>query len=122
MQGSGIFVEDFVVDLIIGKCMWYCQSLVQVGLCGGFEVQDVQCICVIVVQVQVLQVFVCSVVLCLQVLGVGVGQLLYVSDCVFFLFCFDWLEVVLCEIGFIIDVFSVYGVVDYICKESCIMV
>ena len=41
-QGSGTYVEDFAVDLIIGKRTRHRQNMPQAGLQGRFEVQDAQ--------------------------------------------------------------------------------
>ncbi|MDT4854269.1 putative fructoselysine utilization operon transcriptional repressor [compost metagenome] len=117
-QGSGTYVEDFAVDLIIGKRTRHRQSLAQAGLRGGLEVQDAQRTRATAAQAQALQVPARSAVLRLQVLGVGAGQPLHVSDRVFPLPRFDRLEAVLRETGSITDAFSAHGVADYTRKES----
>jgi GntR family transcriptional regulator, phosphonate transport system regulatory protein len=117
-QGSGTYVEDFAVDLILGKRTRHRQSLAQAGLRGGLEVQDAQRTRATAAQAQALQLPARSTVLHLQVLGVGAGQPLHVSDRVFPLPRFEGLEAVLRETGSITDAFAAHGVTDYTRKES----
>ena len=102
-QGSGTYVEDFAVDLIIGK---------------RFEVQGAQRTRATAAMAQALQLPARSPVLRLQVLGLGAGQPLHVSDRVFPLPRFERLEAVLRETGSITDAFTAHGVTDYTRKES----
>ena len=117
-QGSGTYVEDFAVDLIIGKRTRHRQNMAQAGLQGRFEVQDAQRTRATAAMAQALQVPARSPVLRLQVLGVGAGQPLQVSDRVFPLPRFDRFEAVLRETGSITDAFTAHGVTDYTRKES----
>lgn len=117
-QGSGTYVEDFAVDLIIGKRTRHRQNMAQAGLQGRFEVQDAQRTRATAAMAQALQVPARSPVLRLQVLGVGAGQPLHVSDRVFPLPRFDRFEAVLRETGSITDAFTAHGVTDYTRKES----
>ena len=117
-QGSGTYVEDFAVDLIIGKRTRHRQNMAQAGLQGRFEVQDAQRTRASAAMAQALQVPARSPVLRLQVLGVGAGQPLHVSDRVFPLPRFDRFEAVLRETGSITDAFTAHGVTDYTRKES----
>lgn len=117
-QGSGTYVEDFAVDLIIGKRTRHRQNMAQAGLQGRFEVQDAQRTRANAAMAQALQVPARSPVLRLQVLGVGAGQPLHVSDRVFPLPRFDRFEAVLRETGSITDAFTAHGVTDYTRKES----
>jgi len=117
-QGSGTYVEDFAVDLIIGKRTRHRQNMAQAGLQGRFEVQDAQRTRATAAMAQALQLPARSPVLRLQVLGVGAGQPLHVSDRVFPLPRFERLEAVLRETGSITDAFTAHGVTDYTRKES----
>ena len=117
-QGSGTYVEDFAVDLIIGKRTRHRQSLAQAGLRGGLEVLDAQRTRATAAQAQALQVAARSTVLRLQVLGMGAGQPLHVSDRVFPLPRFERLEAVLRETGSITEAFTAHGVTDYTRQES----
>src|SRR3990167_2713220 len=97
-QGSGTYVEDFAVDLIIGKRTRHRQNMAQAGLQGRFEVQDAQRTRATAAMAQALQ--------------------LHVSDRVFPLPRFERLEAVLRETGSITDAFTAHGVTDYTRKES----
>lgn len=117
-QGSGTYVEDFAVELIIGKRTRHRQSMTQAGLQGRFEVQAAKHIRATAAIAQVLEVPPRSAVLRLQVLGVGAGQPLHASERVFPLPRFDRLEAVLRETGSITDAFTAHGVNDYTRRES----
>lgn len=117
-QGSGTYVEDFAVDLIIGKRTRHRQSLAQAGLQGRFEVQAAERTRATAPMSQALEVPARSAVLRLHVLGVGAGQPLHVSDRVFPLPRFEQFEAVLRETGSITDAFTAHGVTDYTRKQS----
>ncbi len=117
-QGSGTYVEDFAVDLLIGKRTRHRQSLAHAGLRGGLEVLEAQRTRATVAQAQALQIPARSAVLHLRVLGLGAGQPLHVSERVFPLPRFDRLEAVLRETGSITEAFAAHGVSDYTRKES----
>lgn len=117
-RGSGTYVEDFAVELIIGKRTRHRQNMTQAGLQGRFEVQAAKRIRATAAIAQVLEVPPRSAVLRLQVLGVGAGQPLHVSERVFPLPRFDRLEAVLHETGSITDAFTAHGVSDYTRRES----
>jgi len=118
VQGSGTYVEDFAVDLIIGKRTRHRQNMAQAGLHGRFEVQFAQRIRANAAQSQALQVPARSTLLHLQLLGTGDGQPLHVSDRVFPLPRFEQLDSVLRATGSITDAFTAHGVSDYTRKES----
>lgn len=117
-QGSGTYVEDFAVDLIIGKRTRHRQSLAQAGLQGRFEVQAAERTRATAAMALALEVPSRSAVLRLQVLGVGAGQPLHVSDRVFPLPRFDRFEALLRETGSITDAFTAHGVTDYTRQET----
>lgn len=117
-QGSGTYVEDFAVDLIIGKRTRHRQSMAQAGLQGRFEVQAAERTRATVAMAQALEVPARSAVLRLQLVGLGAGQPLHVSDRVFPLPRFDRFEALLRETGSITDAFTAHGVTDYTRKES----
>lgn len=117
-QGSGTYVEDFAVDLIIGKRTRHRQSTAQAGLQGRFEVQAAERTRATVAMAQALEVPARSAVLRLQLVGLGAGQPLHVSDRVFPLPRFNRFEALLRETGSITDAFTAYGVTDYTRKES----
>lgn len=117
-QGSGTYVEDFAVDLIIGKRTRHRQNMAQAGLHGGFEVLRAQRSRATSAQAQALQVPTRSPVLCLQVIGTGDGQPLHASERLFPLPRFERMEQVLRETGSITEGFAAHGVSDYTRKES----
>jgi GntR family phosphonate transport system transcriptional regulator len=117
-QGSGTYVEDFAVDLAIGRRTRHRQNLLQAGLRGGLQVVHAERVRASVAQAQALQVPARSAVLRLQVLGQGDGQPLHFSDRYFPLPRFANLANLVRETGSISAGFAAHGVHDYVRQES----
>jgi len=117
-QGSGTYVEDFAVDLAIGKRTRHRQNLAQAGLRGGLQVLMAERVRANADQARALQVPARSALLHLQILGEGGGQPLHVSDRYFPLPRFEGLEDVVRETGSITAGFAAQGVADYVRHES----
>ncbi len=117
-QGSGTYVEDFAVDLAIGKRTRHRQNLAQAGLRGGLRVLHAERVRATADQARALQVPGRSPLLHMLVLGEGDGQPLHVSDRYFPLPRFQGLADVVRETGSITDAFTAHGVADYIRHES----
>jgi GntR family phosphonate transport system transcriptional regulator len=117
-QGSGTYVEDFAVDLAIGKRTRRRQNLAQAGLRGGLQVLTAERVRANADQARALQVPARSALLHLQILGEGGGQPLHVSDRYFPLPRFEGLEDMVRETGSITAGFAAHGVTDYVRHES----
>ncbi|MDP2015799.1 phosphonate metabolism transcriptional regulator PhnF [Hydrogenophaga sp.] len=117
-QGSGTYVEDFAVDLAIGKRTRHRQNLAQAGLRGGLVVLHDERVRATADQARALQVAPRCPLLHLLVLGEGAGQPLHVSDRYFPLPRFQGLAEVVRETGSITAAFTALGVTDYIRHES----
>ena len=117
-QGSGTYVEDFAVDLVLGKRTRHQQGLAQAGLRGSLEVLHEQVAPATAALARALQVPVRSKVLVLRVMGNAEGQPLHVSERYFPLPRFEGLAAVVRETGSITAGFAAHGVADYTRRES----
>ena len=117
-QGSGTFVEDFAVELMLGKRTRHQHSLVQAGLRGGLQVLEANTVRANSAQAKALALSARSKVLCLSVLGEAEGQILHVSERFFPLPRFNGLDTVIAETGSITAAFSACGLTDYTRQES----
>ncbi|MGB4117931.1 MAG: phosphonate metabolism transcriptional regulator PhnF [Polaromonas sp.] len=117
-QGSGTFVEEFAVDLVLGKRTRHHHSLAQAGIKGGLRLLSSSRERAEAGTAQALQLRVGSLVLHLVVLGDGGGQPLLVSDRYFPLPRFAGLDVHLQETGSITQAFMRLGVADYTRQQS----
>jgi GntR family phosphonate transport system transcriptional regulator len=117
-QGSGTYVEDFAVDLMLSKRTRHRQSLNQAGLRGGMQVLGVRTERATAAQAAALKIPARSKVLWLEVLGEAHGLPLHVSQRVFPLPRFKGLDTVLSDTGSITAAFSAAGVADYTRLES----
>ena len=117
-QGSGTYVEDFAVDLAIGRRTRHRQNLAQAGLRGGLRVLSAERVRASAAQARALQVAARSLVLHLHILGEGGGQPLHVSHRYFPLPRFEGLDSVVRETGSITAAFAAQGVNDYLRHES----
>ncbi|MFZ2295493.1 MAG: phosphonate metabolism transcriptional regulator PhnF [Polaromonas sp.] len=117
-QGSGTYVEDFAVDLMLAKRTRHHQSLAQAGLRGGLQVLDSSTSRATDAQAATLKVPVRSKLLRLHVLGEAHGQPLHVSERFFPLPRFSGLDVIVGETGSITAAFAALGVADYTRQES----
>jgi GntR family transcriptional regulator, phosphonate transport system regulatory protein len=117
-QGSGTFVEEFAVDLVLGKRTRHRQSLAQAGLKGGLQLIASAVERADAGVAQALKLRAGSRVLHLVVLGDGGGQPLHVSDRYFPLPRFAGLDAHLQETGSITQAFARLGVADYTREQS----
>ncbi|MBT9474920.1 phosphonate metabolism transcriptional regulator PhnF [Polaromonas sp.] len=117
-QGSGTYVEEFAVDLMLAKRTRHHQSLSQAGLRGGLQVLTTRTQRAAVAQASALKVALRSKLLCLQVLGEAQGQPLHVSERYFPLPRFAGLDAIVGETGSITAAFATLGVADYTRQES----
>ncbi len=117
-QGSGTYVEDFAVDLVLGRRTRHRQSLVQAGLQGGMQVLSSRTLRASADVARALAVRAGASVLHLQVLGDGGGQSLHFSDRYFPCPRFAGLDMLLRESGSITQAFAKLAVPDYTRRQS----
>lgn len=117
-QGSGTYVEDFAVDLVLGRRTRHRQSLAQAGLPGGMQVLDAQTVRATADVARALEVRTGTTVLHLQVVGDGGGQPLHVSDRYFPCPRFEGLDALVRQSGSITQAFAERGVADYTRRQS----
>lgn len=117
-QGSGTYVEDFAVDLVLGKRTRHQQGLAQAGLRGSLVVLQAQTTRATAALAKALRVPARSPLLALRVRGDAEGQPLHVSDRYFPLPRFEHLADVVRETGSITAGFAAHGVADYTRRES----
>lgn len=117
-QGSGTYVEDFAVDLALGKRTRHQQNLAQAGLRGGLQVLQARTVRATAAQAKVLQVPARSPLLWLRVLGEAEQQPLQVSERLFPLPRFEGLAEVVRNTGSITAGLAACGVPDYTRRES----
>ena len=117
-QGSGTYVEEFAVDLVLGKRTRHRESLAQAGLKGGMQVLGSTVVRADAGVARALRLHTGSEVLHLVVLGDGGGQPLHVSDRYFPLPRFAGLDEWLQQTGSITQAFARLGVADYTRQQS----
>ncbi len=117
-QGSGTYVEDFAVDLALGKRSRHRQSMDQAGLRGGLHVMAADVVRAQPDEARALQLRSGGKVLHLQVVGEGEGQPLHVSDRYFPLPRFAGMQSAIELTGSITQGFREHGVDDYTRLES----
>ncbi|GLS15539.1 phosphonate metabolism transcriptional regulator PhnF [Hydrogenophaga electricum] len=117
-QGSGTYVEDFAVDLVLGRRTRHRQNLAQAGLPGGFEVLAARSERARAEVAQALGLRTGSAVLHLLVIGDGGGQPLHVSDRYFPLPRLAGLDAHVRESGSITQALAALGVPDYTRRQS----
>lgn len=117
-QGSGTYVEEFAVDLVLRKRTRYRQSLAQAGVRGGMQVLAATQEAADADVAKALSLSAGQPVLRLVVLGDGGGQPLHVSDRYFPLPRFQGLDNYLRETGSITRSFERFGVADYTRRQS----
>lgn len=117
-QGSGTYVEDFAVDLVLGKRTRHQQGLAQAGLRGSLVVLQAQTTRATAALAKALQVPARSPLLALRVRGDAEGQPLHISERYFPLPRFENLAAVVRETGSITAGFTAHGVADYTRRES----
>lgn len=117
-QGSGTYVEDFAVDLVLGRRTRHRQSLAQAGLSGGMQVLSSHTVRAMADVAKALEIRAGSKVLHLQVMGDGGGQPLHASDRFFPCPRFAGLDDLLRHSGSITQAFAALGVPDYTRRQS----
>lgn len=117
-QGSGTYVEEFAVDLVLARRTRHQQSLSLSGLRGALQVLQARTVRATAAQSRELQVAARSALLHLRVLGQAQHQPLHVSDRYFPLPRFAGLDAVVRETGSITAAFAAHGVADYTRRES----
>lgn len=117
-QGSGTYVEDFAVDLVLGKRTRHQQGLAQAGLRGSLVVLAEDTMRATAALAKALQVPARSPVLALHVMGEAEGQPLHLSERFFPLPRFAGMAAVVRSTGSITAGFAAHGVADYTRKES----
>ena len=117
-QGSGTYVEDFAVDLVLGRRTRHRQSLAQAGLPGGMQVLSSRTVRASADVAKALDIRTGSMVLHLQVIGDGGGQPLHVSDRFFPCPRFEGLDMRVRQSGSITQAFAALGVPDYTRRQS----
>lgn len=117
-QGSGTYVEEFAVDLVLARRTRHHQNMALAGLRGGLRVLDARTVRASAAQARALQVPVRSTLLRMQVLGEAEQQPLHVGERFFPLPRFARLEAVVRETGSITAAFAAHGVDDYTRHES----
>jgi GntR family transcriptional regulator, phosphonate transport system regulatory protein len=117
-QGSGTYVEEFAVDLMLSKRTRHRQNLAHVGLPGGMRLLTSAAIGAKADVAKALETKTGQRVLHLQVLGDGGGQPLHFSDRYFPLPRFAGLDEHLRESGSITQAFATLGVADYTRRQS----
>jgi len=113
IQGSGTYVEEFAVDLLLTKRTRLHQSLEQAGLKGGLQVVKSQTVVASADLAHKLKVQVRSKLLLIQTLGEASNFPLSVSERYFPLPRFSGLETRVLQTGSITAAFSACGVADY---------
>ncbi len=117
-QGSGTYVEEFAVDLVLAKRTRHHQNMVQAGLRGALRMLDSKNVRATAAQARALRLPARSPLLCLRVLGEAEGQPLNFSERFFPLPRFTGLETVVRETGSITSGFIARDVLDYTRLES----
>jgi GntR family phosphonate transport system transcriptional regulator len=117
-QGSGTYVEDFAVDLVLARRTRHRRSLALSGLRGGLRVLAARTIRANAAQARALELPVRASLLCLNVLGEAEQQPLHFSERFFPLPRFAGIEAVVRESGSITEAFAAHGVADYTRRDS----
>jgi GntR family phosphonate transport system transcriptional regulator len=114
-------VEDFAVELILGKRTRHRQSLDQAGLRGGLQVLQASTVKASAAQAKALALPARSKLLYLNILGEAEGQVLHVSERFFPLPRFEGLDETIMQTGSITAAFATCGLSDYTRQESRII-
>lgn len=117
-QGSGTYVEEFAVDIVLGKRTRHRQSMILAGLRGGLRVVDSLIVRANFQQASMLQVPVRSALLALHTLGEAEMRPLHFGERYFPLPRFAKLEAIVRDTGSITGAFLAHGVKDYTRRES----
>lgn len=117
-QGSGTYVEDFAVELVLSSRTRHRQNLALVGMKGGLQVLASQTLLATAPVALKLRVPPHTPLLHLQVLAEADGQPLSLSERHFPHARFPKLEQVLRDTGSLTEAFAAHGVADYTRHES----
>jgi GntR family phosphonate transport system transcriptional regulator len=117
-QGSGTYVEEFAVDLALGRRTRHHHNMALAGVRGSLKVLESQKVRASARQARALQVPARTPLLCLQMLGEAKHLPLHVSERHFPLARFAGLEAVVRATGSITAGFAAHGVSDYTRLES----
>lgn len=113
IQGSGTYVEDFAVDLLLTKRTRLHQSLEQAGLKGGLQMMKSQAMVANADLAQKLKVPVRSRLLLMQTSGEAMNSPLGISERYFPLPRFAGIDTIVLQTGSITAAFKACGVADY---------
>ena len=117
-QGSGTYVEDFAVDLVLSRRTRHSQNLEQIGRKGGLIVLTAELVEAPAHVASRLQLKARQKALRMEVLGEADGFVLSVSERFFPAHRFKKLEEVVRATGSITEAFAAHGVSDYTRQES----
>lgn len=117
-QGSGTYVEDFAVELVLSSRTRHRQNLALVGMRGGFRALESKNVLATPALAQKLRVSEGTPLLWLKVLSDAETHPLSLSERHFPLQRFPQLEEVLRKTGSLTEAFAAHGVLDYTRQES----
>jgi GntR family phosphonate transport system transcriptional regulator len=117
-QGSGTFVEDSAIDLVLGRRTRHHHSLDRAGLRGGLELISSAQVPAVDRVALALNIAPGASVLHLRVVGTGGGLPLHAGDRYFPLPRFAGLDQRVAESGSISEAFASLGVKDYVRTQS----
>lgn len=118
VQGSGTYVEEFAVDLVLGKRTRHSESMQLAGFSGSLRVLEANTCRASTELARTLQIAPRSSVLSLKVLGVAKDRPLHASERFFPLPRFAGLDALVQQTGSITKAFAALGVEDYSRHES----
>ncbi len=118
VQGSGTYVQEFALELMLGRRTRQSVSLGQAGLRGELRVLDAVCVRASAQIAQALEISPRSSVLRIQTLGVAQRQVLHVGERFFPLPRFAGLDQRVRSCGSITQALAGLGVADYLRRDS----
>jgi len=118
VQGSGTFVEEFAVDIVLGRRTRHSENLQLAGLSGRLRVLEADTCRADAAVARALNVARRSSVLSMKVLGLAKDRPLHVSERFFPLPRFTGLDALVQQTGSITKAFAALGVEDYSRHES----
>lgn len=118
VQGSGTFVEEFAVDLVLGRRTRHSESLQLAGLSGRLQVLEEESCRVRAEVARALDIAPRGTALRMKVLGLVKERPLHVSERFFPLPRFAGLAALVRQTGSITKAFAALGVEDYSRRES----
>ncbi len=118
VQGSGTYVEEFAMDMVLSRRTRHSQSLGLAGVPGQLRLLSARTERAVADVARALDLPARARVLRLEVLGEANGRPLHVSQRWFPLPRFDGLDALVRETGSITQAFAARGVTDYLRRES----